>query len=96
MLVRDRAIAWVGGDDGATGHTDSADEIVELAGALVTPAFVDAHVHLSQTGLALTSLDLSSVRSLAEALDALASYARRRVDAVLLGFGWDETGWPEA
>jgi len=96
MLVRDDAIAWLGDHDGAAGHADSADEIVELAGALVTPAFVDAHVHLSQTGLALTSLDLSSVRSLAEALDALASYARRRGDAVLLGFGWDETGWPEA
>ena len=95
MLVRDRSIVWVGDQDGAAGHTDGVDQVVELDGALVTPAFVDAHVHLSQTGLALTSLDLSPVRSLAEALDALAAYARTRGDAALLGFGWDESGWPE-
>ena len=32
--------------------------VVDLAGALVTPAFVDAHVHATATGLALTGLDL--------------------------------------
>ena len=95
MLVRGASIAWVGDRDGAARHIDSADRVVELDGALVTPAFVDAHVHLSQTGLALTSLDLSTVRSLAEALDAIAAYARGRSDQVLLGFGWDESRWPE-
>lgn len=95
MLVRDDTIVWVGDDDDAPADTDAADEVVDLDGALVTPAFVDSHVHLSQTGLALSSLDLSTVRSLAEALDALAAYARERSDPVLLGFGWDETGWPE-
>jgi predicted amidohydrolase YtcJ len=95
MLVRDGVIGWLGTHDQAASHADSADEVVDLAGALVTPAFVDAHVHLSQTGLALTSLDLSAVHSLAEALDALASYARARSDSVLLGFGWDESTWPE-
>ena len=70
-------------------------KVLQLGGALVTPAFVDAHTHPSQTGLALTSLDLASVHSLAEALQALAAYARTRGDDVLLGFGWDETGWPE-
>ncbi|MEJ7726894.1 MAG: amidohydrolase [Actinomycetes bacterium] len=95
MLVRDGRVAWVGDRDGAAGHADGADEILELGGALVTAAFVDAHVHLSQTGLALRSLDLAGIRSLGEALDALAAFARRRGDAVLLGFGWDETRWPE-
>ena len=91
MLVRDGAIVWVGDDDQADADADAADEVIELDGALVTPAFVDAHVHLSQTGLALTSLDLSTARSLADALEALAAYARDASDAVLLGFGWDET-----
>lgn len=95
LLVREGAVAWVGDEAGVDAYTDSVDEVVHLGGALVTPAFVDAHAHLSQTGLALTSLDLAGTRSLAEALEALASYARQRDDAVLLGFGWDETAWPE-
>ena len=32
---------------------DGVDDVVELDGALVTPAFVDAHVHTTSTGLAL-------------------------------------------
>ena len=37
----------------------AVDEVIELDGALVTPAFVDAHVHTTSTGLLLTGLDLS-------------------------------------
>ena len=33
--------------------------VVDLDGALVTPAFVDAHVHATDTGLTLAGLDLS-------------------------------------
>ena len=32
--------------NGAATYADGADEVVELGGALVTPAFVDAHVHV--------------------------------------------------
>lgn len=95
MLVQDGKVAWVGDEAGADVYAGAADKVVRLGGALVTPAFVDAHVHLSQTGLALTSCDLSAARSLGDALDALASYARQRSDAVLLGFGWDDSSWPE-
>ena len=90
VLVVDDRVAWVGTDP-----TADADEVVELDGALVTPAFVDAHVHATATGLALDGLDLSSTRSLHEALDALAAYALRSPTSVLLGHGWDESSWPE-
>ncbi|HZC25465.1 MAG TPA: amidohydrolase family protein, partial [Actinopolymorphaceae bacterium] len=66
-----------------------------LGGRLVTPAFVDAHVHTSQTGHRLAGLDLSAVRSRQGLLASLAVFARERSDAVVLGFGWDETGWPD-
>ena len=58
MLVVDDTVAWVGSDEAAAGHAPSADEVVDLDGALVTPAFVDAHVHLTETGLAKAGLDL--------------------------------------
>ena len=102
LLVTDGTVAWIGADDTAAGLADQADEVVDLDGALVAPAFVDAHVHVLETGLALDGLDLSAaggVRSLPEALDAVRRAAQARpagaADEPLLGFGWDETAWPE-
>lgn len=95
VLVEDGTIAWLGADDTADGFADRADEVVDLDGALVTPGFVDAHVHVLETGLALESVDLSGARSLGDALDAVRRAAQDAPDGVLLGFGWDETAWPE-
>lgn len=95
MLVEDDTIAWVGHDGAAEAHVESVDAVHRLDGALVTPAFVDSHVHLTSTGLALTGLDLSGTRTLAEALDRLERHARAARGGVVLGHGWDETAWPE-
>ncbi|HLU46014.1 MAG TPA: amidohydrolase family protein, partial [Natronosporangium sp.] len=62
LLVTGEQVTWVGADADAP----AADRVIDLDGALVTPAFVDAHVHLTDTGLALEGLDLSGVRSAAE------------------------------
>ena len=92
LLVRDGRIAWLGADEDAP----RADEVVDLAGALVTPAFVDAHVHMTDTGRLLSGLDLSAARSAAEVLDAVAACAGNLPgDAVVVGHGWDESTWGE-
>ena len=90
LLVRAGRVAWLGADDDAPG----ADAVVDLDGGLVTPAFVDAHVHSTDTGITLAGLDLSATRSAAEVLDAVASFsANLTPDAVVLGHGWDESTW---
>ncbi|AUG75618.1 amidohydrolase [Kitasatospora sp. MMS16-BH015] len=94
MLVEGEQIAWVGSDGAAETYAATADEVIELAGALVTPAFVDAHVHATSAGLALTGLDLTDCRSLPEALRRIAEFAAA-TEGVLIGHGWDETKWPE-
>jgi len=90
--VADGRIAWLG--DAA--DAPPAGRVVAGEGALLTPAFVDAHVHATATGLALTGLDLHSSLSLAAAVAAVRAYAARTPDGIVLGTGWDETGWPEA
>jgi len=85
-------ITWVGRDADAP----AADEVVDLGGALVTPGFVDHHVHTVRTGFARTGLDLTDSPSLARLLADLAAHAAQRPgDGVLVGQGWDETDWPE-
>jgi predicted amidohydrolase YtcJ len=93
VLVRGGAVAWVGRD--AQRHLDAADQVVDLAGALVAPAFVDAHVHTTSTGLALRGPDLGDAVSLADCLRRVEEAARRARGGVVLGHGWDETLWPE-
>ncbi|WP_345627279.1 amidohydrolase [Rugosimonospora acidiphila] len=91
VLVRDGRIAWLG----EAGDEPSADRVVDLAGSLVTPAFVDAHVHATSTGMALLGLDLSGVSSAAEVLRRVSEFAAGLPgDAVVIGHGWDESGWP--
>ncbi|PSL02187.1 hypothetical protein CLV30_111142 [Haloactinopolyspora alba] len=95
MLVVDDRIAWVGPEGAADVHADDATDVVDLEDALVAPAFVDAHVHLTETGLARDGVDLTTVASVPEALDRVAEHARRRPGEAVLGFGWDEGDWPE-
>ncbi len=95
LTLEGGAVTWTGDDDAAEHFADGADRVVDLAGRLVTPAFVDSHVHLAQTGFAATGVDLTGTASLHHALDVLASHANHSSAAVLLGFGWDETTWPE-
>lgn len=96
MVVQGEHIAWVGSEGAADSFADAVDEVHHLDGALVTPAFTDAHVHTTATGLALTGLDLSAARTLGDALARIRRYAAERPgDRVLLGHGWDATGWPE-
>ena len=91
MLVRDGRVAWLGTEDGGI----DAARTVDLAGALVLPAFVDAHVHTTSTGLFLTGLDLTRATSLADCLSRVEAAGRRARGGVLIGHGWDETTWPE-
>ncbi|MEV5721097.1 amidohydrolase [Amycolatopsis mediterranei] len=92
MAVTGGTVVWVGQDAPARALHENA-EVVDLHGAFVAPAFVDAHVHATATGLHLTGLDLTGVRGRADLL------ARVR-DAVspgqvLLAHGWDETTWTD-
>jgi predicted amidohydrolase YtcJ len=91
VSVVDGAIAWLGD----AGEAPAADRVVAGEGALLTPAFVDAHVHATATGLALTGLDLHPSSSLAAATTAVSAHVDRTPDGIVLGTGWDETGWPE-
>ncbi len=96
MVVERGQVAWVGSEGAADAFADGVDEVVDLDGALVTPAFTDAHVHTTATGLALTGLDLSDAPTREAALALVRDFAAARPnDRVLLGHGWDAARWPD-
>ncbi len=93
MLVDGDTIAWLGP---AADAPSGADRVVDLDGSLVTPAFVDAHVHTTATGFTLRGLNLAGTTSRAQVLDAVAAHAATLpADAIVIGHGWDESGWTD-
>lgn len=92
MLVDGDTVAWVGSEQAATSIADSTMDIIDLRGALVAPGFVDSHMHLTETGIALESLQLGPVTSARALLDAVAG---DRGDGPVLGHGWDESTWAD-
>lgn len=96
MAVTDGIVVWVGQDGpGRALHPDA--EVIDLDGAFVAPAFVDAHVHATNTGLHLTGLDLTEVRDAADLLAAVRAAAEASApEEVLIAHGWDETTWTDS
>src|SRR4051812_17244281 len=90
----DAVVAWLGADD--VGRRQFPDaRVIDLDGGFVTPAFVDSHVHVTATGLALVGLDLRGATSRDDALRLLGDYARRNPTGPIWAHGWDESRWPE-
>ncbi|MEU0498271.1 amidohydrolase family protein [Mycobacterium sp. NPDC006124] len=90
----DGVVAWLGTDDVGLRQFPDA-RVVDLDGGFITPAFVDAHVHVTATGLALVGLDLRPATSRKHALRLVGDYALRHPDGPIWGHGWDESRWPE-
>lgn len=93
MVVENGRIAWLGDEEQVEQLTVHVDAVIELEGALVTPGFVDAHVHATSTGLTLRGVDLSAVESAADILDAVARAAASHPGTLVVGHGWDESRW---
>jgi len=98
VVLRDGVIAYVGVDEPAralVAGLPGAREL-DLAGRLVTPAFVDAHLHTVQVGQVAAGLDLHGASSRTAVLDAVAAHVAARPGLrVLVGQGWDERAWSE-
>ena len=89
LLVDGRHVERAG-----SGEPPEADRVVDLPGTTILPGFVDAHVHLSATGMKGEGLDLSGAASKEELLGLVREYADDR-DGPVLGAGFDESSWDD-
>lgn len=92
-LVQNGHITWIGDSSGATVHTELADSVINCGGNFLAPAFVDAHVHATSTGLLLDGLNLTEVSNRHELLDLLSKYAKLHRGGTIIGHGWDQSNW---
>ena len=95
ILFRDGVVEAAG--DTADCRAAAADpKTIDLDGRVVLPGFVDAHTHVFSVGIQRIETDLSAAADRSEALDRLsANAAESDPDEWVLGFGYDESTWPE-
>jgi predicted amidohydrolase YtcJ len=93
VLVVDDRIHWVGNNPDEVARKNV--QRVDLQGALLQPAFVDAHAHLTATGLALGGVDLTACQSVADCVSAVQAVAEITPGHVIWGSGWDDLTYPE-
>lgn len=93
VAVRQGAIIAVGRDvDDLIGP---GTEVVDLAGKLLVPGFIDAHVHPVMGGLTMLQCDLSGADTQDEYLALIGRYATDHPDAAWIqGGGWSMAAFP--
>jgi predicted amidohydrolase YtcJ len=102
VAVRDGEVVRVDSEYEVAFLEDVGTTVVDLDDAVVLPGFVDAHTHMEQVGKYRLHADLSGAENRDEAVEQLVASARDgAVDADptgddwVLGFGYDESDWPD-
>lgn len=95
LLIDSDTVAWLGGEEAAERYVEKADEVIDLAGALITPAFVESHTHLAALGRNLGGADLGAASSGSQLLELLSARAKG-AESVIIAQGWDETSWVDS
>ncbi|MBA3672772.1 MAG: amidohydrolase family protein, partial [Gemmatimonadaceae bacterium] len=94
VLVRGERIETVGSSAEVKKRAGLAVRTIDARGALVTPGFIDAHVHLLDGGFALSSVQLRDARTKEEFVARIRDYARTIPRGTwILNGDWDHTNW---
>ncbi|WP_019512397.1 MULTISPECIES: amidohydrolase [Mycobacteriaceae] len=87
VAVTGNTISYVGDDAGAMALAGPDTTVIDLGGKLLMPGFVEGHTHPFLGAFLTSGVDLQ-VPTLAEALDAIAAYAKANPTGPVRGFGW--------
>jgi len=90
LAIRGDKIVAVG-DDASIGKFRGPDtKVIDAAGQLVLPGFVDCHIHFMDGSLSLGRVNLEGAKDVAEIQQRLREYAAKHPgNEWLLGRGWD-------
>lgn len=95
VATRGERIVYVGDSAGAAALVGERTQV--FAGAFVAPGFGDAHVHFTDGGFQLASVDLRPAKSKQEFIRRLAAHARtRKPGEWIIGGDWDHESWEGA
>jgi predicted amidohydrolase YtcJ len=88
LLIEAGRVVAVGSAEEARRAAPTGTEVTDLAGHLIVPGLIDAHLHLSRVSLARETLDVSEFTSLAELTDGIRRRGEERPGQGVLAHGW--------
>ncbi|MBZ0102613.1 MAG: amidohydrolase [Thermoanaerobaculia bacterium] len=94
LASRGGRIVAVGSDDEVAALIGPRTRVLELAGRLAIPGFIEGHAHFAGIGQAETTLALAPLASWDEIVAAVAAAARQRpAGEWIVGRGWHQEKW---
>ncbi|HEX6058369.1 MAG TPA: amidohydrolase [Gemmatimonadaceae bacterium] len=94
LAVRGDRIAAVGSSAEVRKMAGAGTRVVDAAGRMVVPGFVDSHVHFVDGGFALSSVQLRDARTKEEFVSRIAAFARTVPPGTWITNGdWDHELW---
>jgi len=94
VAVAGERILAVGDDEEIEAYITDETSVIEGAGRLVTPGFIDSHVHFISGGFNLSSVQLRDAPTPQVFIDRIAEFAASLEPGVwILGGDWDHEQW---
>jgi predicted amidohydrolase YtcJ len=95
VAVRGDRIVLVGDSNAVAPLVGSATKVISSPKGMVTPGFMDGHLHFIDGGFQLASVDLRPANSPAEFVARLKAYAlEKKPGEWIVGGDWDHERWP--
>jgi predicted amidohydrolase YtcJ len=96
VLVDDGRVVVAGSSEEVRRHRPTGTATRSLSQRVLIPGLVDSHCHVRSSVLTAHGVDLRPSRSVNDMVDRLREAALARPSGPILGWGWDETGFPMA
>ena len=97
VAIRGDRILFVGSDSEVEAYTGRETEVIDLAGRLAIPGFIEGHGHLMGLGQSRLQLDLMATASYQDLIDLVAeALAGAQPGEWIVGRGWHQSKWDPA
>ena len=94
LAIRGDTILAVGSNQEVQRHIGKSTQVIDLAGKLAIPGFIEGHGHLTGLGSARMSLNLMTVKNWDQVVSMVAeSVTRAQPGDWILGRGWHQEKW---
>ncbi|MGY5875803.1 MAG: amidohydrolase [Candidatus Thorarchaeota archaeon] len=96
IAVKSYKILAVGEESEVADLVSTAKRVVDLGGQTVLPGFIDAHTHLTSSGIKSGYIPLHHVKSVEDVKQILKTEIPRFEEGQwIMGYGYDESEWSE-
>ena len=97
LAAKDGLIVALGNRDEVEAYVGDGTEVIDLAGALAVPGFIEGHGHFTSLGDSRIQLDLTKAASWQEIVDQVAAaVAEAEPGEWIRGRGWHQDKWSAA